>query len=76
MTLRVGELSNFDLVAERGAGSVKTVGLDLDVVGQEGESSRLRHRAGGRDVRVNASSVVVRAHEEKKRDVLRERSRR
>jgi DUF4097 and DUF4098 domain-containing protein YvlB len=70
VTLRVGELSHFDLLAETESGEVKTLGLELAVVELDGRTSRLRHGAGGKNLRVNAPSVVVRPYEGSKLDLL------
>lgn len=55
VTLRIGELSYFNLLAETRSGSVKTQGVDLQVVEQTDGASRLRRGAGGTDLRITTS---------------------
>jgi hypothetical protein len=65
VTLRVGELTYFDLRAETKSGSVKTLGLVLDQVGQDGGAAHLQRGRGGADLRVWATggSVTVRPYD-------------
>jgi hypothetical protein len=74
VTLRVGELTHFDLLAESKSGSVKTMGMTLDVLGQEGAASRLQHGRGGSELRVSApaGSVTVRPYDASRMDLLLE----
>ncbi len=72
VTLRVGPLAHFDLMAETKSGEVKMLGMTLDVIGQEGQVSRLRQGQGGPDVRVSApqGSVTVRPYDGSRLDLL------
>jgi len=72
VTLRLGPLTHFDLLAESKSGAVKTLGMSLDVVAQEGLSTRLQHGQGGTDLRVAApgGSVTVRPFEGSRLDLL------
>ena len=70
--LRVGELTHFDLHAETKSGLVKTMGITLDVLEQDGLASRLKHGQGGPELRVSAlgGSVMVRPYDASRLDLL------
>jgi hypothetical protein len=70
--LRVGELTHFDLRAETKSGLVKTMGMTLDVLEQDGQASRLQHGQGGPELRVSAlgGSVTVRPYDASRLDLL------
>jgi hypothetical protein len=72
VTLRVGTLTYFDLLAETKSGGVKTTGLELDDKGPEGSAARYQHGSGGAQVRVNAplGSVTVRPYDASRLDIL------
>jgi hypothetical protein len=72
VTLRVGELTHFDLLAESRSGEVKTLVLTLDPVGREGDLTRLRHGQGGPELSVSAlgGSVTVRPYDGSRLDFL------
>jgi glucose-6-phosphate-specific signal transduction histidine kinase len=66
VTLRVGELTHFDLLAESKSGQVKTLGgVTLDLVAQDGLSTQLKHGQGGPQLRVSAlgGDVTVRPYD-------------
>jgi hypothetical protein len=52
VTLRVGRLAPFDLLARTQSGAVKTQDLDIELLAQDEEGSRYRRRNGGIDLRV------------------------
>jgi hypothetical protein len=70
--LRVGELTHFDLHAETKSGLVKTMGMTLDVLEQDGQASRLQHGQGGPALRISAlgGSVQVRPYDASRLDLL------
>jgi len=70
--LRVGELTHFDLHAETKSGLVKTMGMTLDLLEQDGQASKLQHGQGGPELRVSAlgGSVVVRPYDASRLDLL------
>ncbi len=72
VTLRVGELSHFDLMAETKTGTVKTMGVTLDLVAQDGPSTHLQHGKGGVDLHVSApgGAVTVRPYGASRFDLL------
>jgi len=63
VTLRVGTLTSFDLLARTEKGSVKFRDLALEVVEEGQDGTHLRHRSGGRELEVSTGKgdVVVRA---------------
>jgi len=73
VTLRVGQLSHFDLHAETKSGEVKTLGgMTLDLVAQDGLASELKHGQGGPHLRISAlgGDVTVRPYEGSRLDLL------
>jgi DUF4097 and DUF4098 domain-containing protein YvlB len=52
VTLRVGRLAPFDLLARTQSGTVKTQDLEVELLAQDEEGSRYRRRNGGIDLRV------------------------
>jgi hypothetical protein len=52
VTLRVGRLAPFDLLARTQSGAVKTQDLEVELLAQDEEGSRYRRRNGGIDLRV------------------------
>lgn len=72
VTLRVGKLAHFDLLAETKSGEVKQLGVDLDVVDQSGKTVRLRQGKGGVDLQVTAPGgrCTVRPYEGSRLDIL------
>jgi len=73
VTLRVGELSHFDLHAETKSGEVKTLGgMTLDLVAQDGLTSQLKHGQGGPHLRISAlgGDVTVRPYDGSRLDLL------
>jgi hypothetical protein len=72
VTLRVGGLAHFDLLVETKSGGVKMMGLALDVLEQDGNTSRLRHGQGGNELRVSAlaGSVTVRPYDASRLDLF------
>ena len=74
VTLRVGRLTYFQLEAETKSGQVKTLGVSLDVIEENGSVVKLRRGrgGGGADVRVVAAggSLVVRPYDASRLDIL------
>jgi DUF4097 and DUF4098 domain-containing protein YvlB len=73
VTLRVGDLTHFDLQAESKSGMVKTLGgVTLALVAQDGRTTRLQHGQGGTDLRVSApeGSVTVRPFDGSRLELL------
>ena len=64
VSLRVGKLTHFDLHAETKSGAVKTLGMSLDLIEQDGQSAQWRHGVGGAPLRVSAlgGAVTVRPY--------------
>ncbi len=63
VTIRVGHLTSFDLLARTEKGSVKFRDLALELVEEGEDGTHLRHRSGGRELKVTTDKgdVVVRA---------------
>lgn len=72
VTLRVGELTHFDLAATTRSGEVKTLGLSLEVLEADGNARRLRHGRGGPQIEAGASggSVTVRPYDASRMSLL------
>jgi hypothetical protein len=72
VTLRVGDLAHFDLLAETKSGAVKTMGMALELLEQDGNTSRLRHGQGGKELRVSAlaGSVTLRPYDGSRLDLF------
>jgi hypothetical protein len=73
VTLRVGQLTHFDLQAETKSGEVKTLGgVTLDLVAQDGLVSQLKHGQGGPHLRISAlgGNVTVRPYDGSRLDLL------
>ena len=63
VTLCVGRLAPFDLLARTGSGAVKIQELELDLLAQDEQGARYRRRNGGIDLRVTTGGkgkVLVR----------------
>jgi hypothetical protein len=66
VTLRVGELTHFDLEAQTRSGEVKMLGgVELDLIDRQGSTVVLKHGGGGADVRVAAAggNLTVRPYD-------------
>ncbi len=72
VTLRVGNLTHFDLLAQSRTGTVQALGMSLDLVEREGLSTRLRQGQGGPAVLVEApgGSITVRPYDASRLDLL------
>jgi DUF4097 and DUF4098 domain-containing protein YvlB len=73
VTLRVGELTHFDLHAETRSGAVKTLGgVTLDLVAQDGLISQLKHGQGGPHLRISAlgGNLTIRPYDGSRLDLL------
>jgi len=73
VTLRVGELTHFDLHAETKSGEVNTLGgVTLNLVAQDGLASQLKHGQGGPHLRISAlgGNVTVRPYDGSRLNLL------
>jgi DUF4097 and DUF4098 domain-containing protein YvlB len=72
VTLRVGELTQFDLLVETDSGEVRTLGLDLDLVEQAERTARFQRGKGGPDLRVSTigGNLTVRPYEGSRLDLM------
>ena len=73
VTLRVGQLAHFALEAETQSGKVKTLGgVELDLIDQQGLTTRLQQGQGGAELQVSAvaGNVIVRPYDGSRLDLL------
>ena len=73
VTLRVGQLAHFALEAETQSGKVKTLGgVELDLIDQQGLTTRLQQGRGGAELQVSAvaGNVIVRPYDGSRLDLL------
>lgn len=72
VTLRVGPFAHFDLLAETKSGEVKTLGMSLELIEQNGQTSTLRQGQGGPNIRVSArdGSVILRPYDGSRLELL------